>query len=157
MAKKQPEKKVEGVEGNDTPKEDKISYSYTIKDGCVVGTVPPLQVSYKNQELTHPDTALEDNRSLGSLIEFYGEDTVLQCVLGARRIALRKYLRSSIESGKSVNEAVNGKDALKSTRQPAGKKQGKVEFMASLAEMLSIRVDEFTPEQLAAIDAKFSK
>jgi hypothetical protein len=136
---------------------ESTKYAYTIVDGRIVDPVPPLQKTHKLGSMEVEDVSLQSNRTLSELVEFYGEESVLRGFLASRRIALRKYLVTAITKGSDVDLAIHSSDALKSTRQPAGIKLGRVEFMTALADGLNISVNEFTPEQLAIIDAKFSK
>jgi hypothetical protein len=150
----------EDVIGESTAPEgekESTKYAYTIVDGRIVDPIPPLQKTHKLGSMEVEDVSLKDNRTLSELVEFYGEESVLRGFLASRRITLRKYLVTAITKGSDVDKSVHSSDALKSTRQPAGVKLGRVEFMTALADGLNISVNEFTPEQLATIDAKFSK
>jgi hypothetical protein len=142
---------------NENTAKESTKYGYVIVDNTVVDPIPPLQKTHKLGNMEIEDISLKDNRTLAELVEFYGGEAVLRGFLASRRIALRKYLVPAIEKDCDVDPAIHSSKALKPQRQPAGVKLGRVEFMTELAAMLGISVDEFTPEQLASIDAKFSK
>jgi hypothetical protein len=132
-------------------------YAYHIVNGEIVDPVPALQVDYDGTQLETEDKVLKKHRSLESLIEFYGKDDVLKEFLAARRINLRKFQRTAIKTNSTVSEDIHSSNALKSTRKPAEPKLGRSEFIATLAKMSGRSVDSFTPEELATIDAKFTK